>query len=56
MTIFVIAIGLYALIETGCAMGRASAGIPRTVSPQTYTLYAVTWAVIAGGALAALLV
>lgn len=56
MTIFVIAVGIWALVEMGYALGIVAGGVPRTVPTKLYACHAAVWAILAAGALAALLV
>ncbi len=56
MTVFVIAVGIYAVLELGGALQQAVEGRPETRTRSNFVIASILWAILAGGALGALLV
>lgn len=50
MTVFVIAIGILALLSAGAALAFAAAGYTREKTSKDYGWEAVAWLAVAGGA------
>lgn len=56
MTVFVIAVGVWAVSEVAVAVTKASMGVSETRTPKNFVIASILWAILAGGALGALLV